>query len=140
MPEACTTRAGSSIQNPGEIAASKVPVENNPIARMKTVLVEIRCSRKPVIGMTTAMVSMNAVVSHCTVRALISRSTIRRGSATLMIVSLRITTNVATSNMPMICRSRVDSRAWEAASCWLVVVDTKSILTLSTSAYGPVAC
>ena len=134
MPEACTTRAGSSIQNPGEIAASKVPVENNPIARMKTVLVEIRCSRKPVIGMTTAMVSMNAVVSHCTVRALISRSTIKRGSATLMIVSLRITTNVATSNMPMICRSRVDSRAWEAASCWLVVVDTKSILTLSTSA------
>ena len=38
--------------------------------------------------------------------------------------------------MPMICRSRADSRAWEDATCWLVVVDTGSLLTLSTSAYG----
>ena len=69
VPDAWTTRAASSSQKPGETAASSVPVQNSPIASMKTVRVERRCSRKPVVGMTTAMVSMNAVVSHCTVRA-----------------------------------------------------------------------
>ena len=37
---------------------------NSVIAVMKIGRVWKRCSRKPVIGMTTAMVSMNAVVSH----------------------------------------------------------------------------
>src|SRR5690606_28787005 len=45
--------------------------------------------------MTTAMVSMNAVVSHWAVAAPTSNSTISFGSATLMIVSLRMTTNAA---------------------------------------------
>ena len=52
--------------------------------------------------MTTAMVNKNAVVSHCTVWALISSSFISRGSATPMIVSLRITTKAATSSVAMI--------------------------------------
>jgi hypothetical protein len=75
--------------------------------------------------MTTAMVSMNAVVSHCTVRAEISRSTISRGSATLMIVSLRITTNAATSRIAMTWRSRAGSRC-EAPASWLVVLVTRT--------------
>ena len=102
-------RAGSSSQNPGEMAASRVPAENSPMASMNTVRVEIRCSRKPVVGMTTAMVNMNAVVSHCTVRALMPRSTIRWGSATLMIVSFKIITKVAISKVMMMLRSRTDS-------------------------------
>ena len=39
--------------------------EKIDIARMKIGRVFMRCSRKPVTGMTTAMVSRNAVVSHC---------------------------------------------------------------------------
>ena len=49
------------------------------------------------IGMTTAIVSMNAVESHCAATASMRRSSISRGMATDMIVSLRITTNVAES-------------------------------------------
>lgn len=51
--------------------------------------------------MTTAMVSMNPVVNHCAVVAVMERSVIRRGSATLMIVSLRIITKEDTTRMPM---------------------------------------
>ena len=47
------------------------------------------------------MVSMNAEVNHCAALALISRSTMRWGMATLMMVSLRITTKAETSNRPM---------------------------------------
>ena len=137
VPEACTTRANSSIQKPGETAASKVPAENKPIASMKTVRVEIRCSRNPVVGMTTAIVSMKAVVSHCTVRAEIPRSTINRGSATLMIVSFKITTKAVTSRIAMTWRSRAGSGCetpWPEGlgAPWLVLVLTRTILTLST--------
>ena len=106
VPDACTIRAGSSSQKPGETAASSVPAQNRPMASMYTVRVVSRCSRNPVVGITTAMVSMNAVVSHCPVRALTSRSAISRGSATPMIVSFRITTKAATSRVPMMVRSR----------------------------------
>ena len=74
------------------------------MARRKTVRVDSRCSRKPVVGMTTAIVSMNAVVSHCPVRAATQRSAISRGRATPMIVSFRMTTKAATSRVPMIRR------------------------------------
>ncbi|MNY04309.1 hypothetical protein D3C86_1369770 [compost metagenome] len=56
--------------------------------------------------MTTAMVSMNAVVSHCAVLAVIPRSCIRWGIATPMIVSLRMTTKVETSSSAMTRRFR----------------------------------
>ena len=56
---------------------------------------------KPVVGITTAMVSMKPVDSHCTVGASTPRSTISRCRATFMMVSLRITTNVATSSVTM---------------------------------------
>ena len=46
-------------------------------------------------GMTTAMVSMNAVESHWAACAVTVKSPISRGIALIMIVSLRITTKVA---------------------------------------------
>ena len=53
-------------------------------------------------GMTAAIVSMKMLDSHCAVRGLTSKSTISRGMALIMIVSLRITTNVeATSSLMM---------------------------------------
>ena len=53
------------------------------------------------VGMTTAMVSMKPVASHCTVDALTWRSIMSRWRATFMMVSLRITTKVATSRVTM---------------------------------------
>ena len=60
-------------------------------------------------GMTTAIVNMKAVESHCAVLAVISRSVIRRGRATFMIVSFKITTKVAMSRTAMTARSRGES-------------------------------
>ena len=65
VPLACTTRPTTSAGNPGASAHRSVPRENSVIAAAKTGRVASRWSRYPVIGMTTAMVSMNAVVSHC---------------------------------------------------------------------------
>ena len=47
-------------------------------------------------GMTTAIVSMNAVVNHCAATAVMLRSRMRWGIATFIVVSLRIATNAAT--------------------------------------------
>ena len=52
-------------------------------------------------GMTTAMVSMKAVVSHCAVAAPTENSSISSGSATDMIVSLRMTTKAAATSSPI---------------------------------------
>ena len=87
------------------------------------------------------MVSMNAVVSHCTVRAETPRSTINRGSATLMIVSFKITTKAATRRIAMTWRSRAGSGCeapWPKGlgASWLVVVVTRTILTFIDTAYG----
>src|SRR5688572_19907602 len=60
--------------------------------------------------MTTAMVSMNAVVIHWAVAAPTPNSTIRLGRATLMIVSLRITTKAAPTSRAM----RRPTRGWSA--------------------------
>ena len=65
VPDAWITRATTSSSRPGASAAASVPIENSDIARMKIARVCRRCSRKPVIGMTTAIVSRNAVVTHC---------------------------------------------------------------------------
>src|SRR5687768_6782463 len=45
------------------------------------------------MGMTTAIVSRKPLVSHCAVLTVTRRSAISAGSATLMIVPLRIMTN-----------------------------------------------
>src|SRR5699024_296275 len=70
--------------------------------------VEKRPIRKPVSGITTAMVSMKPVVSHCAVSSLRSRSAMIGGSATDRIVSFRITTKALTSSSVITLRSRGD--------------------------------
>ena len=64
VPIAWTTRPPSSMGNPFASRATRVPRLNMLIAARNTWRVVKRCSRKPVVGMTTAMVSMNALVSH----------------------------------------------------------------------------
>ena len=98
VPQAWTTRAASRTSNVGATAASVVPARKTPIAVAKAARVVTRCRNQPVTGMTAAMVSMNAVDSHCAARAETSRSTISRGMALIMIVSLRITTKVASTS------------------------------------------
>ena len=63
------------------------------------------CMMNPVIGITTAIVSMKLVVSHCATSAEIPKSTISTGSATASVVSLRITTNAAATRIPMSSRA-----------------------------------
>src|SRR6478736_5823870 len=55
--------------------------------------------------MTTAIVSMNAVVSHWPVLAVMPRSDMSGASATLIVVSLRITTNAETRSSAMTRKS-----------------------------------
>src|SRR5699024_10378397 len=98
VPTAWTTRPATSIGNTTASEANTVPAVNVLIAMMKTVRSGSRTSIHPVNGMTTAIVNMNAVVSHCAVAAVTSNSTIRSGSATDMMVSLRITTNAAATS------------------------------------------
>jgi hypothetical protein len=98
VPLACTMRPSSSTSRPGASAAIRVPVLKSVIAEMNTGRVWRRWMRKPVIGMTTAIVSMNAVVSHCAAVAVMLRSFMRCGKATPMIVSFKITTNADTSS------------------------------------------
>ena len=98
VPLACTTRATSNIGKLGDKAASKVPIENSVIAEVNIARVENLWSRKPVIGITTAIVSMNAVVNHCAAEIVMFNEITSRGIATVMIVSFKITTKAETSN------------------------------------------
>ena len=101
VPEACTTRPTSRVGKPGETRAMRVPSENRLIAAMNITRVGKRRRRKPVIGMTTAIVSMNAVVSHCAATAVMPRSVMRWGMATPIVVSLRIATKAAARRSQM---------------------------------------
>lgn len=101
VPTACTTRPVSSRPNVGARPAIAVPAVNVPMARMNTARSDMRFSSQPVNGMTTAMVSMNPVVSHCAVAAVTVNSAMSRGSATDMMVSFRITTNAAETSRAM---------------------------------------
>ena len=95
------TRARMSASRFGAKVAIRVPRLNSDIAQMKIGRVFILCNRKPVTGMTTDMVSRNAVVNHWTAPAVTLRSCMSRGIATAMRVSLRMTTKVATSRRLM---------------------------------------
>src|SRR6185436_15734458 len=64
VPPAWTTRAASSTGNAGASAASSVPAQKTVIAVANAARVLTRWRNQPVTGMTTAMVSMNAVDSH----------------------------------------------------------------------------
>ena len=117
VPEAWMMRAARSTSNPGARPASSVPSENSVIAEMNIERVVKRCSRNPVTGMTIAIVSMNDVDSHWAARASMPRSTCSVLIATLMIVSFRMTTKVATSSTQSTPRSR-PAREARAASVW----------------------
>lgn len=95
VPDACTTRAANSTPKAGAIAAMAVPMLNSPMASMNSRRSGCRSSSHPVRGITIAIVSMNAVVSHCTTRSSIANSPMMRVNATFIAVSLRITTNAA---------------------------------------------
>src|SRR5664279_1847759 len=64
VPEAWMTRPTMSTKNVGATAPSAVPAVKRDIAVMKMLRVEKRWMRNPVIGITTAMVSMNEVDNH----------------------------------------------------------------------------
>ena len=98
------------------MAQISVPMLKVVIANAKIGRVFMRCSKKPVIGITTAMVSRNAVVNHCAAPAVTPRSAIRWGMATLMIVSLRMTTKLDTSSSAMTRRLRAASLGLMAAA------------------------
>ena len=101
VPTACTTRPATSIGNTTANEANSVPPVNVLIAMTNTIRSGNRTSSHPVNGMTTAIVSMKAVVSHCAVAAVTANSTMSSGSATDMMVSLRITTNAAPTSRAM---------------------------------------
>lgn len=123
VPQAWTTRAHRRMGKPGAHAAIAVPAVKKPVAAMKACRVVSRCRMKPVVGMTTAMVSMKPVASHCTVLELTPRSVMRRGSATFMMVSFRMTTNVAANSVAMIVTDRRDSLAVGSTADWLTVLE-----------------
>ncbi len=125
VPLAWITRAMTSTPKFGASAASRVPAVNSDIARMYTVRVLRRCSRNPVIGMTTAIVSRNAVVSHCPVAGSMPRSAMMSGSATFITVSLRNTTNAETSSRPI---TTVLRREWSTGCAAEVTSSAVSIV------------
>ena len=124
VPPAWMTLASRRIPKPGASAASAVPPEKSPMASKNTARVDSRCRMKPVVGITTAMVSMKPVDSHCTVGASTRRSTMRRCRATFMMVSLRITTKVATSSVTMTVTDSRDILSPEGAGLWASGVRT----------------
>ena len=124
VPTAWMMRPASSTSKPGARAATRVPVVNAPIAVANTARRSSRCRNQPVVGMTIAMVSMKPVDSHCAAWAVTSSEAISCGMALTMIVSLRITTKVATVRRRRIgtwstCRS--SSRS--TVGTWSVVTE-----------------
>ncbi len=101
VPVACTTRPVSRTPKLGARAATTVPVENRVSEARKIWRGVNRSSRNPVVGMTTAIVSRNPLVSHCAVVVGTFRSTLRSRSATLRMVSLRIITKAETTSTPI---------------------------------------
>ncbi len=130
VPQACTTRPTSRTPKPGASPLINVPRLNRVSEARKTWRGVNRSSRNPVVGMTTAMVSRNPLVSHCTVVVETPRSTVRSRSATLRIVSLRIITNAETTRTPI---SRVARGTAAPRSGAAVVVLAVSIMWGHTS-------
>ncbi len=98
VPPAWMMRASSRTQNAGATSASVVPAMKVAIATVNAVRVLTRCRNQPVTGMTDAIVSRNAVDSHCAAFTETPKSSASRGIALIMIVSLRITVNVAATS------------------------------------------
>ena len=83
---------------------------NRIMAAVKTLRRLNRPIMNPVVGMTTASVSMNAVVSHCTVVSATWNLSMSGVSATFMSVSLRIMTKAAIKSAPIVSLCTLGSR------------------------------
>ena len=100
VPAACSTRPPSSTGKMGASAATRVPPRKNTKAVIKTCRVVSRSITNPVVGITTAMVSMKPVVSHCAVAAVTPKLSMMTGSATDSVVSFSSITVAASTRVP----------------------------------------
>jgi hypothetical protein len=84
--------------------------------------------------MTTAIVSMKAVVSHCAATAVMPRSSIRCGIATPIVVSLRIATKAAPrSSQMMRLSARLSTAPAGAGTRMLSVPGAVSVVAMGIS-------
>ena len=95
VPTAWITRAPSRMPNVGANVASAVPTTKVLIAVSNETRGPNRSMNQPVSGIATAIVSMNAVVSHCALDSTTSNSCMRTAIAGVIVVSLRMTMNAA---------------------------------------------
>ena len=95
VPAAWMMRPTMTMVKFGANAPITVPATNSPSDTRNSCRNVNFEMRKPVTGMTTAIVSRNAVVTHWARAAVMSRSALMTGMATLITVSLRIATNAA---------------------------------------------
>lgn len=98
VPAAWITRPINKKTNAGARAATTVPLINSKHAVINTCRVLKRSMAKPVVGITTAMVSIKPVSSHWTVVAGTSYSAMMAGSATDREVSFKIMMVAAPTN------------------------------------------
>ena len=99
VPTACSTRPASNSSQNGARAASTVPVRKTPVEVPKICRVVNLSSRKPVVGITTPMVSKKPVSSHCAEVAGMEKSAMMVGSATESAVSFKIITIAVSTKM-----------------------------------------
>lgn len=111
VPAPWKSRPSSRTPNHGASAASRVPSRNAATATMKTGRVENRSSIQPVVGMTTAIVSMKPVSSHWAVAAETWNSPMIAGRATATVVSLSIITKAVDSRTTRTPATGADSAA-----------------------------
>src|SRR5699024_9255417 len=101
VPDACTTRPVSRAPKFGAIAHSVEPSAKEVMATRNIARGEKRSSRKPVMGMTTAIVTKNPLMSHWTVAILTSRVLDNSDNAIETVVSFKIITKAAMTITPM---------------------------------------
>ena len=92
VPAAWKTRPTSKMPKAGASAAKTVPARNTPAEARKIWRVVNLSMRKPVVGMTTPMVSRKPVSNHWAEVAGMSKSAMMAGNATERAVSFRIIT------------------------------------------------
>jgi len=139
VPLAWISRPASRLGNAQPSAATRVPALNSDIASANTARVDRRAISQPVTGITTAMVSMNPVVSHWAVRSSMARSAMIRDSATLSAVSLRITTKAPTRSTAS-TRTEVGGSRSGAAVGAAGTAGSSSVRAIDQLPFGALLC
>src|SRR5699024_11615171 len=80
-PDACTTRPSNRTGYTGAVAATAVPIPNNPIEVRNSPRVEKRSIRNAETGIITPLAIKNAVVIHWTWTVVMSKACWIDGSA-----------------------------------------------------------